>query len=197
MSNDFKNEIDTEWFRNILKDRKLSQRRLAKLIDMDPAAVSLMFRGRRKVSTTEAATLATVLGVPLSDVMEHLGARTPANAGRVPIVGTIDAEGEILLRKAHGYLDVPVELPENVVAVRDEDPASMRYGWTLVYDPRGDVPREAIGKLCVVRLMNGAQYVRFLRNGIEHGTYSLLADQGVSMANVRLLSASPVLWIKI
>ncbi len=36
--------IDTEWFRDRLASRKLSQRGLAKAMGVDPSAVSLMFR---------------------------------------------------------------------------------------------------------------------------------------------------------
>lgn len=36
--------MNTEWFRQLLSTRKLSQRGLAKLLELDPAAVSLMLR---------------------------------------------------------------------------------------------------------------------------------------------------------
>jgi len=36
---------------------RLSQRKLAKLLDLDPAAVSLMLRGRRKMTAEEAAAI--------------------------------------------------------------------------------------------------------------------------------------------
>lgn len=46
--------MNTEWFRQLLSTRKLSQRGLAKLMELDPAAVSLMLRGQRKMTNEEA-----------------------------------------------------------------------------------------------------------------------------------------------
>ena len=46
--------MQTEWFKQKLAERKLSQRQLAKLMGLDPAAVSLMLRGQRKMTNEEA-----------------------------------------------------------------------------------------------------------------------------------------------
>ncbi|NDC87109.1 MAG: XRE family transcriptional regulator, partial [Betaproteobacteria bacterium] len=53
--------LDTDWFRDRLKERKLSQRGLAKLLELDPGALSLTLRGLRKLTTEEAHAIATVL----------------------------------------------------------------------------------------------------------------------------------------
>lgn len=67
-------QIDTRWFKGLLSDKRLSQRQLAKRMDMDPAAMSLMLRGLRKMSAAEAAEIARQLGVGVDDVMLHAGA---------------------------------------------------------------------------------------------------------------------------
>lgn len=46
--------MNTEWFRQLLATRKLSQRGLAKLLELDPAAVSLMLRGSGEMLRTDA-----------------------------------------------------------------------------------------------------------------------------------------------
>lgn len=61
--------MDTNWFRDRLADRGLSQRALARIMGLDAAAVSLMLRGRRVMKLTEAAEIARLLGVPAEDVM--------------------------------------------------------------------------------------------------------------------------------
>ena len=66
-------QIDTRWFKDLLSDKRLSQRQLAKRMDMDPAAMSLMLRGLRKMSAAEAAEIARQLGVGVDDVMAHAG----------------------------------------------------------------------------------------------------------------------------
>ena len=68
-------EVDTQWFRQRLADRELSMRKLAKILHVDVAAVSLMLRGRRGMRLEEATTIAEVLHVPLSQVLTHAGVR--------------------------------------------------------------------------------------------------------------------------
>lgn len=91
--------IDTRWFKDMLADRRLSQRRLAALMGLDPAAVSLMIRGKRKLSTAEASEIARLLNVGVEEVAARAGgvglpdrrkaavpAEAPAKASRGPVV---------------------------------------------------------------------------------------------------------------
>lgn len=70
-------EIDTRWFQDRLADKRLSQRKLASMMNLDPAAVSLMFRGKRKMSAAEASEIAKLLGVEASEVLMRAGADAP------------------------------------------------------------------------------------------------------------------------
>lgn len=83
--------IDTRWFQNQLSDRGVSQRRLAKMLGLDPAAVSLMLHGRRKFTAREAVEIARVLGVGVDDVLAHAGLRKGA---AVPGKGDGNGNGE-------------------------------------------------------------------------------------------------------
>lgn len=65
--------MKTEWFRTMLSQRKMSQRSLAKAMDLDPAAISLMLRGKRKLQLTEAKQIAAILSVQLNDVLLAAG----------------------------------------------------------------------------------------------------------------------------
>lgn len=44
--------MNTKWFRQRLKELELSQRGLAKLLDLDAAAVSYMLRGQRRMTSS-------------------------------------------------------------------------------------------------------------------------------------------------
>lgn len=55
--------MNTRWFRDRLKTIELSQRGLAKLLDVDAAAVSYMLRGKRKMTLQEANRIGQILGV--------------------------------------------------------------------------------------------------------------------------------------
>ena len=46
--------INSKWFTDKLVERQLSQRGLAKLMGLDASAVSLMMRGKRRISIKEA-----------------------------------------------------------------------------------------------------------------------------------------------
>lgn len=67
------NHVDTRWFQNALADKRLSQRKLAIRLGVDPAAVSLMIRGKRKMSAAEAAEVAKFLGVSVEEVLWKSG----------------------------------------------------------------------------------------------------------------------------
>lgn len=65
--------VDTRWFQNSLKDLRVSQRELAGMLGVDASAVTLMLRGRRKMTAAEAALISRVLGVGVDEVMRRAG----------------------------------------------------------------------------------------------------------------------------
>lgn len=75
-------QIDTRWFQNQLADKRLSQRQLAKRMDLDPAAVSLMLRGKRKMTANEAVEIANMLGVSADEVLMRAGSAPTLPAAR-------------------------------------------------------------------------------------------------------------------
>lgn len=58
-------QMNIDWFRHLIAAKKLSQRKLAKLLDLDPAAISLMLRGQRRMTNAEAHQMSIILGVPM------------------------------------------------------------------------------------------------------------------------------------
>lgn len=74
--------IDTRWFQDRLADKRMSQRKLASVMNLDPAAVSLMFRGRRKMSAAEAAEVARILNVEVDEVLRRAGIYAAADSAR-------------------------------------------------------------------------------------------------------------------
>jgi transcriptional regulator with XRE-family HTH domain len=65
-----------EWFRAMLKQKHISQRRLAMEMGIDPAAMSRILHGTRKLQLGEAKQIAGILGVQLSDVLLAAGIQT-------------------------------------------------------------------------------------------------------------------------
>jgi transcriptional regulator with XRE-family HTH domain len=65
--------IDTNWFQAQLADKRMSQRRLAALMGLDPGALSLMLHGKRKMSAEEVAEIARLLNVDATEVLTRAG----------------------------------------------------------------------------------------------------------------------------
>jgi transcriptional regulator with XRE-family HTH domain len=66
-----KHPIDSEWFRQMLKQQGKSVRGLARFMGMDPAAVSRMLNGLRSMSAAEQDKVSEYLGVGLEEVAVH------------------------------------------------------------------------------------------------------------------------------
>ena len=116
--------VDTRWFQGLLADKKISQRRLAKTIGMDPAAVSLMFHGKRKMSAAEAAAIGKVLSVDVQEVITRAGIVVPPSTGRgAPAVreqaAVVMAGGGVpgeSVTSGNDLLEIPVPLSDGSVA---------------------------------------------------------------------------------
>lgn len=89
--------VDKNWFERQFDRKGLSLRGVAKAIGIDPSALSRALSGQRKITVGEVAKIATILGVPQSEVLSHVttaptvpaasdreGVRTPHGAPRRP-----------------------------------------------------------------------------------------------------------------
>lgn len=100
-------EIDGAWFRAKLTEKNRSQRALARHLDIDPGAVTLMFNGKRRMQLDEAEQIAVFLGVPVADVLRAAGlpisgggsAPAPRAAPATDPVAALKAKRDELLAK--------------------------------------------------------------------------------------------------
>jgi hypothetical protein len=189
-------KVDTKWLQDRTKNKGLSLRGLAKLMELDHAALSRIFHGKRKVNGQELAQLANFLGTPVPELMVRFGLReTAPSASAVALVGTVGDRGEIHLNEGHGTLPPP-HVPGGAVAVRNEDPMSHTFGWTYFYELRNGIDIDAINRLCVVTLKNGSQMLRIVRPGFNPNTYFLINLTTGHSESAEITSASPVIWIR-
>jgi transcriptional regulator with XRE-family HTH domain len=56
-------KVDTRWFQDRLTDKRMSQRKLATMIGIDPGALSLALHGKRKFTVDEVSEIARLLNV--------------------------------------------------------------------------------------------------------------------------------------
>ena len=63
--------------------------------------------------------------------------------------------------------------------------------------PKGGVPADALGKLCVVQMGDGDALLAVVKRGYLNGRFNLLSQSGaVIKRDAELKNASPVVWQK-
>lgn len=194
--------IDTRWFQDRLADKDMSQRGLARLMGLDPAAVSYMFRGKRRIQLDEAAKMARVLGLPLDEVLKHSGVQPEKGPETTAVVGVLSGDMELVMGPAPGpkRADLPPESPPNTVAVRvvaPDGPLGAYDGAVVFFAPSDGISADAVGRLAMVKLKDGRAYLRVIRKGYSQGRYRLLSLWGHGVIeDAQVVSACPVVWMK-
>lgn len=192
--------MNTDWFRQLLATRKLSQRGLAKLLELDPAAVSLMLRGQRRMTSAEAHQVATILGVPITEVLRQAGIEVIDDVRRVKVTGYIDEGSVVTLfpKRTHDKVIGPADCPEGTYALQTRAPNSTKDGWMLFVSPSEDDPRAHLGRMCCVALENGNHLVAIVQRGYRSGTFNLIrSSNGQALrTDANVVWASPILWVK-
>jgi plasmid maintenance system antidote protein VapI len=192
--------MNTEWFRQVLAAKKLSQRGLAKLMDLDPAAVSLMLRGQRKMTNEEAHQVSLILGVKTTEVLRQAGIAVREDVRHVKVTGYIDGEAVVTLfpGRTHDKVVGPADCPEGTYALQMRFPNNTKDGWMYFVSPTEDDPRAHLGQVCVIALENGEHVVSTLQRGYRTGTFNLIrCSTGQALrTDANVVWASRVLWIK-
>lgn len=192
--------MNTIWFRDRLKAMELSQRGLAKMLDIDAAAVSYMLRGQRKMTLQEANRIAQILGVPASEVMRQAGIKVDDGIKRVPVAGVCDSSGHITLLAArtHEKVIAPADVPADSYAIQVRSPGHTKDGWMFFVASEQREPREQIDSMCLCALQDGTQVLAYVRRGYRKDAFNLTlsTDSGKLLQDQQVSWASPVLWIK-
>jgi transcriptional regulator with XRE-family HTH domain len=191
--------IDTQYFKDRLADRRMSQRELARKLGIDHSAVSLMLRGKRRMTLTEAADIARLIGAPASEVIAHAGVRMDSDGAMVSIAGWMDGTGEVHSLEAGDSVPIPSrELPCDTMAVQCRTSGGdleHMDGWILFSAmPRGFDPA-AIGRTSLVRLRNGQMRIGFVKRSYKTARYSLALSASV-LTDADLEWATPIIFIR-
>lgn len=168
--------IDTKWFRERLAEAGLSQRQLAKKLGLDQSAVSLTFTGRRRMQFKEAADIARLMGLPVSDVLQHAGVPIDAGKPTVPMCSIYDGHGEshcIGIETAERIVP-PQPMPEGSTAVQCRtagSPIEHMDGWVLFCEPPTE--KVPLGQFCRVKIRNGIKVIGVVRKNYKKGRYNI------------------------
>lgn len=190
-----------QWFKDRIRDCRISQRQLAKQMGIDPSGLNLRLRtGKPPLAPAEIEALARLLNVPASEVLRNAGVQDGQSprTGKVPVVGW--ADGDLKVHKGRGKerAEAPPNAPAGLEAIRCQT-ASTRAdsydGAVMYFVPTVGVPADAIGHLCVVTRPDGSILLRVVRLGYSRGTYNLVDEVGGHVEeNAAIDSASRIVW---
>jgi len=195
-------KTNPKWFRDRLAERNMSLRQLAKRIDLDPSAVSLTFRGRRKMTLKEANTIAVLLGLPVTEVIRQAGIDVAQDVQGVRLTGYVDGKSSIKNIPANQVRAIvgPPDVPHDGFALQIRAASNFYDGWMVYVGPQSDMPWLCLDRICVVALPGGQRVLGTLRRGYEEDTYNivpLLDPTGLTVLdNQKVEGVSPVLWMR-
>lgn len=191
--------MNTQWFKDRLKDKKISQRGLAKILGIDPAAASLMLRDMRKMTAQEGHTISQTLGLPISEIMRQAGIEVIDDVSRVPITAFMDDLGNVSLMppRTHDTVTGPADCPQGTYAIQVRCPSNVKDGWLLFVSPTQASSNEYLDKLCSTATSGGKQVVGVVRRGYRQDTHNvILWPSNEVISDAKLVWSSPIIWIK-
>lgn len=192
-------DINQEWFKDRLRQLKLSQRQLAKKMDLDPASVSYMLSGKRRMTMDEARVLASHLLVPVTEVMRQAGIDVIDDVRRVPVAGYVSTGSAVTLlpKGTHDMALAPPDVPNGSFAVQTRIVSSPSDGWLSFVSGVQESPAECTNKLTVVALKDGRMLQAIIKRGYKQAHYNLiLMPEGGVLENKEVAWAARVLWIQ-
>lgn len=181
------------WIRQGLEPKDKTQSGLARHLGLAHPQISELLRGNRRLKVDEVPKIAAYLGLP-----------PPADIV-VPIVGTVQAGGDMIIRDVEeGYLgEAPLPYgadPVHTVAVEvrgDSMGGRIENGDLVYYDSRQDPPTDDLyGKLCVVGLSDGRVMVKKLLKGSRDGLFHLMSFAGDPLFDQEVNWAGRIIWIQ-
>lgn len=204
--------VDTQWILRQIENRELTQRVIAQALSLDPSSVSLLIRGRRLLKLAEAKTLAEVLNVPLSELLERFGlvldeVENGPRAKNLKIEGWLDAL--LVLRGVRdpagmlrGSKSAPMPFRDAEIRVARCQTAGTEFegfdGALVYFKTEKRVDLECLGKLTMIKLVGADELrLRVIRRGYTAGKYNLFSPSGRMIEEEVLVEATlPVVWMK-
>lgn len=193
-------QVDKRYFDNLLRDRQMSLRGLAKLMGLSHSQLSLAFSGHRLLKLEEASQLAGIFNEPLGRIVEAAGiAAPPSGKDRISVVGAVRGDGTVELHQ-DGVIErtaAPPGLPEDSIAVQFRT-AGSPLGWADRWVAFCPAPRPAdssiLGRLALVQIKGGPMVLATATRGYRDGSFNL--DGFFRRESAELDTASPVFWVR-
>lgn len=183
--------VNKRYFHDMMKDRRLSLREVARRMEVWPAALSRSLDDKRKMQLPEAVSLARILSVPLAEVMLNAGIEEAKAVGRrCNIIGHVH-EGAVVEPLPAGAIEriaIPDGVDDDVVAVQNhtsETPAAYTDGWVTFLGPQVD-PADCLGCYALVNIEEDGWVLGTIRRGYYPGTWNVFLPMRDNRKNVRI-----------
>ncbi len=183
--------VNKRYFSDLMKDRKLSLREVARRMEVWPAALSRSLDDKRKMQMEEAVSLARILSVPLAEVLVNAGIEQAiVTARRCSIIGHVH-EGAVVESLGEGVIErvaIPDGIADDVVAVQNhtsETPAAYADGWVTFLGPEMDA-LDCLGMYSLVAVEGNGWMLGTIRRGYTPGTYNVFKPMRDQLKNVRI-----------
>lgn len=163
---------------------------------VDPSAISLMFRGKRRMTVEEAGQVAVLLQSTTDEVLTAAGVIIQGG-DRVKLVGYVHAGGKVTLEAEglHDTVEAPPGLPVDAIAIQARH-GGQEDGWIYYVSETHAAPAQALGQLSVCAVRDNGLLLAYVRRGYRAGAFNLQPTSAPEQQNVALAWASPVLWIR-
>lgn len=193
--------INQEWFQDRLRQLKISQRQLAKRINIDPASVSYMLSGKRRMTMDEAKKIADIFLLPVTEVMRQAGIDVVDDVRKVPIVGYVGPECAVTLlpHGTHDLVVAPADVPNGSFVIQMRDVSNPKDGWLHFVSGVQQQACQCLDKFCVVALSDGQLLYAGIKRGYKQNLYNLILSCGSTQKvfeNREIAWAARIVWIQ-
>lgn len=213
-------KVDSKWFRRLIAARNIqSQAEAARRMGISSSYLSLILSGERALQMEEAKKMATLLGVPLSEVAAHFGGPVqdavkaaaaaakeepaqPAATSALDVVGSIDAFGVVHWKQGgrKEAITLPVPVPDGAKAIiyKTANTLAEQFdGWSVIIAPGlKPTPAEMVGRYAIVTIKSGETHFRVVRKGEKAGRYTLTATHLPPIYDAQIEKVYPVISIQ-
>jgi transcriptional regulator with XRE-family HTH domain len=191
--------IDTDWFKEQLRIKRLSLRALAQRLGISPSAASYMIRGVSKIPQDKAQTMADLFGVDLLELYKRMGAPIDDAQRSVPVEYCMTPERTIVRLPVDEVFEVAAPFETRASSICLQIRTTDMYDQWLLFTqgPKLDV-KDAVNQLCLYEDSSSEFYVAVIRSGYKKGTYDAHSafNDGKVIQDVHVAWAAPIAWIK-
>lgn len=186
--------VDKRFFTDLMSDKRISLRSLARQMEMLPSQLSLTLSGKRQLKITEAVKLSQMLGAPLAEVMVRAGIQeAKTQRRRCRVIGHLNGNCEVipLEEDIAERVVMPDGLPDDAVAIQartQDTPISWIDGWVFFVAAEQQDANELIGHFCRVTMDNGTETIGTVRRGYDSGMFSITCGSNTRNERVKWVS---------